>query len=330
MKRREFIVLVGGAAVSWPLEVRAQRSDQVRRIGVLYSLAEDHPTAQPRAAVFRKRLHDLGWIEGRNVMIEYRWTAGRSDLIQAYAAELVGMRPDAIVSIGAPNLVALRKVSLTIPIVFLFVSDPVGMGVIESMARPGGNATGFAAFEASLGGKWLEMLKEVVPKLKRAAILYNPKTAPNAPAFVGPAQTAGQALGVSVVLTPMHDDSEIEPAIGTFAQEPDGGLILVPDPFTSERHRAIIAVADRHRLPLISSFPFISVAGGLLSYGIDGADQHHQAAGYVDRILKGERPADLPVQGPTKFELVVISKRRRRWASPCRPLLLAQANEVIE
>jgi ABC-type uncharacterized transport system substrate-binding protein len=292
MTRREFIALIGAAAL--PVTARAQQVGPVRRVGYLYTLTERDPIGQARVATFEKRFQELGWTRGTNVELHYRWAAGRSDLTQAFATELVALQPDVIVSWGAPNLAALAKLTRTIPIVFVFVSDPVGMGLVQSMARPGGNITGFSAFEPSLGGKWLELLKEVVPGLTRAGIVFNPKTAPNAPPFVVVSQNAGSALGVPAVPVHVIDDTGIDREIAKFAREPDGGLILVPDPFTSARPQLMVAAANRHRLPLISSFRFISAAGGLMSYGIDGAEQARQGAGYVDRILRSEKPGDLP------------------------------------
>ena len=329
MRRWDFIAFVGGAAL-WSRSSHAQQTERPRRIGVLQSVAENTPLAQELDAVFRKRLQELGWTEGRNLQIEYRWTAGQPDLIQAFAAELVGLQPDIIVSFGAPNLVALKKTTETVPIVFLYVSDPVGMGLVESMGRPGGNITGFAAFEPSLGGKWLELLKEIAPGMTRVAIVYNPNTAPNAPAFVGAVQTAGSSLDVSTVLVSVRDNAEIDRAIGEFAREPGGGLILVPDPFTAARPQVIVAAATRHRLPVISPFRGVPTAGGLTSYGIDAREQNRQTAAYVDRILRGKKTSELPVQLPTKFELIINLKTAKALGLTVPPTLLARADEVIE
>ena len=329
MKRREFIALVGGGAMAWPLASRGQQGERVRRIGVLASLPESEAAGMPISA-FLKRLEERGWFDGRNITLEYRYTKGQPDLIRKYAAELIALGPDVIVSSSAPNVVALQKGTSTIPIVFIYVSDPVAMGVVKEMARPGGNITGFAAFEPSLSTKWLELLKEIAPSVSRAAIIYNPNTAPNSPSFVGPARNAASALGVSVILSPVRDNDEIEHAMAELARESSRGIILVPDPFTAARPELIATAALRHRLPVVSPFRWISNAGALLSYGIDAPEQNRQAAEYVNRILRGEKPADLPVQQPTKFELVINRKTAKALGLTVPPTLLARADEVID
>jgi putative ABC transport system substrate-binding protein len=264
------------------------------------------------------------------VEIEYRWTAGRPDLIRSYAAEIIGMRPDVIMSNTAASLAALLEQTRAMPIVFVMVSDPVRLGYVESMARPGGNITGFTPFEPSLGGKWVELLKEITLRLTRAALLFNPDTAPNAPSFVEPAQAAGTSLGVSVIPTPIRTNAEIERTIVDFANEPGGGLILVPDAFTAARRDLIVTATASHHLPLITPFRYFTTAGGLASYGVNAAGEHRRAAVYIDRILRGERPANLPVQAPTKIELVINLKTAKALGLEVPPTLLARADEVIE
>ena len=269
MRRRDFITLVGSSAIAWPVTARAQQGQRVRCIGVLMSISETNPAAQVNVTAFAAGLREQGWIEGRNVQIDYRWARGQPDLVRKFAAELVAAQPDIIVSQGAPNAVALRDATRTIPIVFLYVSDPIGMGVVESMRRPGGNITGFATFEPSLGGKWLELLKELSPGIRRTAIVYNPDTAPNAPVFIGTAQKAGSALGVAAVVTAVRDDVAINQEIAEFARAPGGSIMLLPDQFTADRPHVLVAAAIRHHLPLISPYRAIPTAGGLASYGID-------------------------------------------------------------
>ncbi len=305
MRRRDFIAgIAGTAAAAWPLVARAQQPDRMRRIGVLMGIAKD-AEGQSRVTALREGLRDLGWIEGRNIELEYRWAAGQPELLRKDAAELVALRPDVIMSSTFASLAVLRNETRNIPIVFVMASDPVGMGIVESMARPGGNITGFTPFEPSLGGKWVELLKEFVPTLTSAAILLNPETAPNALSFVQFAQAAGSMVRVSIIPTPVRANTEIERSIAELAQQPGSGLIIVPDAFTAARFKLIVAATTRHRLPLIAPLRYFTTAGGLASYGINISGEHRRAAAYIDRILRGEKPADLPVQAPTKFELVV-------------------------
>ena len=292
--------------------------------------AESDVAAPPQVAAFRDALRSRGSTEGTNIQIEYRWTTGRADLIAKHSAELVSMPADVIVSQSAPALVALHKQTESIPIVFTFVSDPVGMGLVKSMGRPGGNITGFAAFEPSLGGKWLEVIKEIAPSATRAGVLFNPKTAPNAPSFLQAAQSAGLSLGVSVVPAHVSDDAEIDRVVAEFAQQPGGSLLVVPDPFTAARRDRIVAIAASHRLPLTAPFRSFAEKGALISYGISAPAQASQAATYVDRILRGEKPGELPVQAPTKFELVINNKTAKALGIAVPPSLLARADEVIE
>ena len=285
---------------------------------------------QTRVAALRDGLKELGWSEGRDLQIEYRWTDGQPDTMRKYAAELVALQPEAIMCSSTPTLFALRKETQTVPIVFVMVSDPVRMGHVQSMARPGGNVTGFTPFEPSLGSKWVDLLKEIAPHVMRAAILFNPTTAANASSFVKPAERAGLSLGVSVVEAPVLANAEIERVISEFAQQPGGGLIIVPDPYTSARRALIVAIAARHRLPLITPFRYFTTEGAILSYGVNVVGEHRRAATYLDRILGGEKPADLPVQAPTRFELVINLKTAKALGLEVPPTLLARADEVIE
>jgi ABC-type uncharacterized transport system substrate-binding protein len=328
MQRRDFITLVGGAA-AWPLAARAQQNERVRRIGVLVGTAND-AEGRALAAGFDNSLQRLGWFEGRNVHLEYRWAAGQPDLVQKYAVELVSIRPDVIVCTTTPPLIALRKETKTTPIVFVMVSDPVGMGHVASMARPGGNVTGFTPFEPSMGGKWVELLKETDPRVTRVLLFFNPDTAVNVRSFVQHADAAGSALRISVVSAPVRTDAEIERATADFAQLPGGGVVVLSDPYTYARRQPIVAAALRHRLPAIGPFRDFATAGAVVSYSIDVIDEYRRAAGYVDRILRGEKPAELPVQQPTRYELVINLKTAMSLGLDVPPSLLARADEVIE
>jgi ABC-type uncharacterized transport system substrate-binding protein len=327
--RRAFITLLGSAAAAWPLAAPAQQPERVRRIGVLMGVTKD-AEGQSRVTALREGLRDRGWIEGRNIELEYRWAAGQPELLRKDAAELVAMRPDVIMSSTFASLAVLRNETRSIPIVFVMVSDPVGMGIVESMARPGGNITGFTPFEPSLGGKWVELLKEIAPALTRAAILFNPETAANAPSFVQFAQAAGSMVRVSTIPTPIRANAEIERSIAELAQQPGSGLVIVPDAFTAARYKLIVAATTHHRLPLIVPFRYFTTAGGLASYGINISGEYRRAAAYIDRILRGEKPAELPVQAPTKFELVINLKTAKALGLEVPPTLLARADEVIE
>jgi putative ABC transport system substrate-binding protein len=331
MRRREFIKLFGGAAATWPLGAWAQQPERMRRIGVLRGGSpEGFPEDDARAKAFRNSLQRLGWFEGQNVQLEYRWAGGQPDLIRKYAVELVSTQPDVIVCSSTPTLIALRKETQTVPIVFVMVSDPIGMGHIASMARPGGNVTGFTPFEPSLGGKWVELLKEIEPRTTRVVLLFNPDTAANAPSFVQPADAAGSALLVSVISAPVRTDAEIERAIADFAQQPGGGVVILPDPYAIERRQLIVAATMRHHLPAITPFREFTTAGAIASYGVDIISEDRRAASYVDRILRGEKPAELPVQEPTKFELVINLKTAKALGIAVPPQIVARADEVIE
>jgi putative ABC transport system substrate-binding protein len=329
LKRREFIALLSGAAAAWPLAARA-RSDRTRRVGVLMALAQTDPEAQVRAQAFEAGLRDLGWVDGRNLRLEYRWVPDASRL-HAQANELVGLAPDLILAPTTPVMAGLLPVSGTLPIVFVLVTDPVGSGFVPNLARPGGRLTGFTAFEFSIGSKWLEALKEIAPAVKRVAVVFNPDTAPFAPLFWQPVlATASRSFAVEPMQMPVRDAAALAGEIEAFAREPDGGLMVLPDASTLNNRDLIIALAARHRLPAIYPFRYFATSGGLLSYGNDVADALRRAASYVDRILKGAKPGDLPVQAPVKYELVINLKTAKALGLDVPPLMLARADEVIE
>jgi putative tryptophan/tyrosine transport system substrate-binding protein len=328
MKRRDFITLLGGAA-AWPLAARAQQPAQVRRIGVLLPFAEDHPVGQARVAAFVQGLRQLGWTDGHNVRIDYRWSAGDSDNIRKFASELIALGPDVVMAFTSAAVTALRQATSTVPIVFAVVADPVGAGYVESLARPGGNVTGFAAQEYAVGGKWMELLKEIVPRLTRVAVLRDSAIAAG-PGQFGALQAVAPSFGVELRPIDLHDPSGIEHGIAAFAKGPNNGLIVTGSPSATLHRNLIITLAARHKLPAIYYERSFADAGGLISYGPDFIDQCRRAAGYVDRILKGERPADLPVQAPTKYELVINLKTAKALGLQIPDKLLALADEVIE
>jgi putative tryptophan/tyrosine transport system substrate-binding protein len=329
MTRREFITLLGGAA-AWPLAGHAQQPAGIRRVGVLMNLSENDLEAQRLVTPFREGLAQLGWADGRNLRIDYRWAGGDVGRIRAFAKELVELSPDVIVGYATPSVVALQQETRSIPIVFLSVTDPVGQGLVASLAHPGGNITGFAVFEFSLGTKWMEALKQIAPSLRRVTTIFNPKTAPYYPLYLRAIQKAASSFAVEPIVVEVHDDAEIERAISTLAREPDGGLIVMPDSFNMVHRRTIIALADRYHLPAVYYFPLFSTDGGLISYGPDEIDMFRRTAGYVDRILKGTKAGDLPVQQPTNFRLVINLKTARALGLEVPPTLLARADEVIE
>jgi putative ABC transport system substrate-binding protein len=325
-KRREFIMLLGGAA-AWPLAARAQ---QTRRIGVLIPLySQSDREAQATIAAFLDTFQKLGWIDGHNVHIGYRWGGGDAERAKAAAAELVRSAPDAIVVAGSSALVELQRLTSTIPIVFTQVGDPVAAGFVPSLAQPGGNVTGFQAFEPAMGGKWLGVLKEAAPNLRRAAVLFGSDSRPNV-AYLRTAEAIAPSLGVAVTPVDVVDSEAIERAVAAFASQPDGGLTVLPHPKTWANRGSIIILAARHRLPAIYPFRIFAAEGGLLSYGFDQIDSWRGAATYVDRILRGEKPADLPVQAPTKFELIVNLKTARALGLSIPPAFPLRADEVIE
>src|SRR5215510_13665687 len=328
MRRREFITFLGGATVAWPLIARAQ-SDQVRRIGVLVGLAEDDPQTKARLAGFRQGLERRGWSEGRNVRIDYRFAASGPDHYKPLAKELIALRPEVILAHSTPIATALQRESREIPIVFVNVSDPIGSGLIANLARPGGNLTGVLFYEESITGKWLAMLKEIAPQLKRAALIANPKTTAY-DYFLRLAKAIAPSLAIELVPNPVETAADIERTIGAFARVPNGGLVLPPDNTTIIHRDLIIALAARHRLPTIYSGSFLVEAGGLMSYGVDLVENFRLAGSYVDRILRGDKPADLPVQAPTKYETAVNVKTAKALGLTVPPGLLVAADRVIE
>jgi ABC-type uncharacterized transport system substrate-binding protein len=328
MRRREFISLLGGAA-AWPLVARAQQADRVRRIGVLMSTGADHPESQMRLAAFLQGLQEFGWAVGRNLRIDLRWGAGDTDGHHRSAAELVALAPDVILATGSASTAPLRQATRTVPIVFTIVPDPVGAGFVDSLARPGGNVTGLTSFEYGLSGKWLELLKQIAPGVTRAAVIRDPTISAGIGQFAA-IQSVAPSLGVDIVPVNVSDPSEIERALALFARSANAGLIVTGSAFALIHRDLIVKVAERHKLPAVCYERSFVIAGGLVSYGSDYIDQYRRAAGYVDRILKGEKPADLPVQAPTKYELVINLKTAKALGLDIPPTLLALADEVIE
>ena len=328
MTRREFITLLGGAA-AWPLAARAQEGERMRRIGVLMPFAEDNPVGQARLAAFLEGLRQLGWADGRNVRIDSRWGAGDASLTRTYARELVAPGPDVVMAVSSGAVAPLREVTRSVPIVFAVVADAVGAGFVESLVRPGGNVTGFTAYEYAVSGKWLELLKEIVPRVTRVAVLRDSAIAAG-PGQFGAMQALAPSLGMELHPVDLHEPGEIERAIGEFAKGSNNGLIVSGSPSATIHRNLIIMLAARHRLPAVYYDRFYVTGGGLISYGADYLDECRRAAGYVDRILKGEKPADLPVQAPTKYELVINLKTARALGLEVPPTLLATAGEVIE
>jgi putative ABC transport system substrate-binding protein len=328
MRRRALITLLGAAA-AWPVAARAQQSGRMPRIGVLSSLAADDPETQARHAAFLQGLQEWGWTSGRNVQIDYRWGAGDPDRFRKYAVEMVALAPDVILATGTPVTAALLQATRSLPIVFAQVVDPVANGFVESLARPGGNATGFTIFEYGLGGKWLELLKEIAPHVTRAAVLRDPAIASGIGQLAA-IQGLAPALGVELRPVGVRDGGEIESAVTAFAREPNGGLIVLASPLSIVHRDLIITLAARHRLPAVYALRFFVTGGGLICYGPDSIEPYRRAAGYVDRILKGEKPGDLPVQAPTKYDLVLNLKTARALGLAVPPTVLARADEVIE
>jgi ABC-type uncharacterized transport system substrate-binding protein len=329
MRRREFIGLLGGAA-AWPLAVRGQQAPMpVRRIAVLTILSESDPEAQARVAAFEQTLEQIGWRDGRDIRIDYRF-AVNIEQTRVRAAELVRLSPAVIVTNSTPAVTAVRQETGTIPIVFVQVTDPVGSGFVTSLARPGGNVTGFTTSEFPVSGKWIEMLKEIDPRVGRVAFIFNPRTAPYAEHFLREVSAVPLLFGVEILPSPVVDAAEMERVIDRLAREPNGGLVVLPDVFTTTHRDLIIALVARARLPAIYPFRYFATGGGLMSYGFDTVAVYRQAASYVDRILKGEKPADLPVQAPTKYSLVINLKTAKALGLDIPPTLLARADEVIE
>jgi len=331
MRRREFITLIGGAAAAWPSAARAQQPDRLRRIGVLASLAGDDPEMMARLAGFRQGLEKRGWSEGRNVSIDTRFAPdGSADRLQVLAKELIALQPDVILAQSTPVVAALQRETRTIPIVFVNIADPIGSGFVANLPRPGGNITGVMLYEASVTGKWLAMLKEIAPRLERAAFVTNPKTAPFYNYYLRAAESLSPPLGIKVVPSLVESIADIERTIEAFARAPNGGLLLPPDTGTNVHRDLIIALAARYSLPAVYSSRLFVAAGGLMSYGVNSVDPFRQTAAYVDRILRGDKPADLPVQAATKFETIINLKTAKALGLTVPPGLLVAADEVIE
>jgi putative ABC transport system substrate-binding protein len=330
MNRRDFITLLGSALAAWPLAARAQQGERMQRVGVLMAYAESDAEGQAFVAAFREGLQQLGWAEGRNIRIDTRWTTPDVEPIQRFAKELVALQPDVIFSPSTPATASILQQTRTIPIIFANVSDPVGSGFVASFARPGGNVTGFINFEPTIAGKWLELLKEIAPRVARVAFLFNPATATYFEYFLNPFKAAARSFGVEAIAAPVHDRSELESVIAIQAREPNGALIMMPDAFLSVHRAEVTSLAARYRLPAVYSRRFFTELGGLLSYGNDLVDNYRRAATYADRILKGAKPSELPVQAPVKFELVINLKTAKTLGLDVPLHLQQRADEVIE
>jgi putative ABC transport system substrate-binding protein len=331
MRRRAFIALIGGA-VAWPLVARAQQGSRVGRVGVLSNIGESDPEAQSMVAALHQTLEGLGWVDGRNLRIDHRWAAGNPARIADLAKQLIALRPDVLIAHTSLPVIALRKETTTIPTVFVQVADPIGSGFITNLAHPGGNITGFSSFEASMGGKWAEMLKMIAPDTTRMAFVFNPETAPYAGTGYYQAQfdVAAAALGIKLTANPVDSIGQLESAVSALGRDRGGGLVVIPDSFNLVHREQIIELTAHHRVPAIYPYLFAVKEGGLISYGVDQVDLFHRAASYVDRILKGEKPADLPVQAPTKFESAINLKTAKALGLTVPQALIASADEVIE
>jgi len=329
MRRRDFLALLGGAAAGWPGPLSAEQAGPVRRVAVVMSTSAADPESRSRIAAFEKGLRELGWTEGRNLRIEYHW-ADNPDALRKNVAELVRAAPDLIVASSTPVMAALKEHGGTVPTVFVQVTDPIGQGLVSSLARPGGHLTGFTTFEFTIGTKWLETLKQAAPGVTRVALVFNPQTAPFADLFRRPIEAAAASFGITPVAAGARDTEELESMGAAFAREPNGGLVVLPDVSTINYRGLIVALAARHRLPAIYPYRFFATSGGLLSYGPDVVDVFHRVASYVDRILKGANPGDLPVQAPTKYELVINLNTAKTLGLDLPETLLARADEVIE
>ena len=328
MKRREFIALLGGAAASWPLAARSQPNEPLRRIGVLMTTADD-AEGQRRLGALREGLEQRGWVEGKNIRIEVSWSVSDAERARSVVDELIGRAPDLILTSGTPATLALHQATTAVPVVFTVVSEPIEQGFVQSLAHPGGNITGFANLEPGLGGKWIELLKEIAPNISRVAIIFNPETAPAAIVTSRSADEGAERLAIALVRSPVRDAAEIESTITSLRRQTDG-FILVPDTFLNIHRKLIVELASRYQIPGVYPVSYIVTEGGLASYGIDLADSFRQAAGYVDRIFHGEKPADLPVQQPTKFDLAINLKTAKALGLTVPTTLLAGADEVIE
>jgi ABC-type uncharacterized transport system substrate-binding protein len=329
MRRREFITLVGGSAATWPLAARTQQTGRIPQIAVLMGIASDLE-GQERVAVFREKLHAAGWVQGSNVQINYHWVGGDADRARTYAAEVVRTKPDVILANGTTVVAALQRETKTIPIVFVLGLDPVESGFVASLAHPGGNITGFTTFEPEMGGKWLEVLKKIAPRVTRVAVIFNPATQPASAMLLRSIERAAPSFAVEPITTPVHSISEIEEAMAALASELGGSVIGLPDTFISTNADAIVAEAARQGVPALYPFAFFARKGGLVTYGIDLMDLFRRSASYVDRILRGTKPGELPVQTPNKFELVINLRTARTLGLTIPPSVLAVADEVIE
>jgi putative tryptophan/tyrosine transport system substrate-binding protein len=331
MRRRQFIAALGGAVAAWPSLSRAQQGDhRARQVGVLMNVVPDDPSGDSDVAAFRQGLDELGWIDGRNIHVHLRWPGGDLERVRALAKELVDLKPDVLVARSTPTTLALRSETDVIPIVFVNIAEPVESGLAQTLARPGGNVTGFTNFESSIGGKWLQLLKEVDPGISRVGLIYNPQTAPFAGLFLRSVQSAAPMLSVQAIGLRVETASDIETALAAFAREKGGSLVAIPDSFTTEHRHLLIALAARYRLPAVYAASAATRSGGLMAYAVDTRDTMRRAAGYIDRILKGAKPADLPVQQPTQFALSVNLKAAKALGLEFPPSLVATADEVIE
>jgi ABC-type uncharacterized transport system substrate-binding protein len=328
IRRRDFIAGLGAAA--WPMAARAQRDDRVRRVGVFISFAETDPEARAFAAAFRDGLQRLGWTEGRNIRLDYRWGAANVELMEQFAKELIALEPDLILSQSTVTTASLLQHTRTIPIIFTSVSDPVGAGFVANLAHPGGNVTGFSTMEASLANKWLELLREIAPRVNRVAFLHNPATAPHAAYYLDVIKVAAASVGVEAIAAPVDELPQLESVIAALASLPDSGMIVMPDTFMITHRAEIISLAARSRLPAVYPYRFFAEDGGLISYGSDTLDNFRRAAAYADRILKGMKPSELPVQAPVKFEMAVNAKTAKAVGLDVPPSFYWRADQVIE
>jgi putative ABC transport system substrate-binding protein len=331
VRRREFITLLGGAAASWPLGARAQQATvPVRRVGLLMGPAEGDPEARTWVAAFVEGLRELGWTDGRNLQLIYRWAGGNLGRIETFGRELIELKPDVILASNTPAVATLKRESQTIPVVFANLSDPVDTGLVPNLARPGGNITGFTAFEYSLAGKWLETLKAIAPRISRIALVFDPGTGPFAEKYISSLQAAGQSLGVESIEAPVRHPDEVERVLVAQAREPGGSILVMPTSFAVANRGSIIPLMARYRVPAIYPYPVMAKDGGLVAYGADSVSLYRRAASYVDRIMRGANPGDLPVQQPTKYNLVINLKTAKALDLDVPPSLLARADEVIE
>jgi putative ABC transport system substrate-binding protein len=331
MRRRDFIILIGIASAAWPLVAQAQQADRMRRIGVLMAIADNDPEGQARVAAFRDGLQKLGWVDGRNIQINTRWAIPRDkEARERFAKELIGLQPDVILSHATPTTATLLQQTRTVPIVFVGVSDPIGSGFVKTFAQPGGNVTGFTVMAPTMGGKWVELLKEIAPRVNRVALLFNPTTAPYVKYYMDSYKAAAAAFALEATTAPVRGISEIEPAIAAQARAQNSGLVVMADTFTNANRAKITSLAARYRLPAIYPFSFYTDVGGLLSYGIDIVDSYPRAAAYVDRILKGAKPSELPIQSPDKFVLAINLKTAKTLGLEVPLPLLRRAHKIIE